>query len=163
MALAAKFAGKSAVTNCNKAGWGARNVRRSNERDAQLSHSSCALVGCAERRSSVRIHRGGDREVPLFRQSVSARSTVSALPGLTGARFFAALAVVVWHYGLGSIAAVARWLTVPMAAAPVAVSFFYVLSGTVLTWGCTDANGVPTRPAPTFWLQLFPIQSDEMP
>jgi peptidoglycan/LPS O-acetylase OafA/YrhL len=89
----------------------------------------------------------------LLHSSVLPRAKANSLPALTGSRFFAAFAVVVWHFGLGSIVAVARWLAVPTAAAPVAVSFFYVLSGAVLTWGCTDADGLPIRPAPTFWLQ----------
>ena len=40
-----------------------------------------------------------------------------ALPALTGARFFAALWVVIYHYGMESVGAAAQWLvTLPDAA-----------------------------------------------
>jgi len=51
------------------------------------------------------------------------------LPALTGARFFAAFAVVVYHYGTDSVRAIAEVLASIAAAGPAAVSFFYVLSG----------------------------------
>ncbi|HVW27221.1 MAG TPA: acyltransferase [Polyangiaceae bacterium] len=82
----------------------------------------------------------------------SAESPKASLPALTGARFFAAFAVVVWHYGadamrhFGLLAACAR-------SGPLAVSFFYVLSGAVITWGCTAADGTPSRPSGKFWSQ----------
>jgi peptidoglycan/LPS O-acetylase OafA/YrhL len=72
------------------------------------------------------------------------------LPALTGARFFAALSVVFFHYGLGALA---PWLAIPARAGPAAVSFFYVLSGAVLTWGCTAPDGLPARPPQVFWSQ----------
>ena len=77
----------------------------------------------------------------------------SALPALTGARFFAAGSVVAFHYGRGSLGAIAPWLGRSAALGPAAVSFFYVLSGAVLTWGCTGPEGLPSRPARTFWAQ----------
>ena len=76
-----------------------------------------------------------------------------ALPALTGVRFFAALWVVVYHYGMESVGAVAPWLLPTVAAGPAAVSFFYVLSGAVITWGCTGPGGQPTRPPRVFWAQ----------
>lgn len=86
------------------------------------------------------------------------------LPALTGARFVAALAVVVYHLW--------RWdaWTVPgvvehvVGGLSVAVSFFFVLSGFVLAWSGLRDDGslwLPTtafwrgrlrRLAPTFWL-----------
>ena len=80
-------------------------------------------------------HVVGTSRSRLLDSTVLPRAKVNSLPALTGARFIAAFAVVVWHFGMGSIAALARWLAVPLDAAPVAVSFFYVLSGAVLTCG----------------------------
>jgi peptidoglycan/LPS O-acetylase OafA/YrhL len=77
----------------------------------------------------------------------------SALPALTGARFFAAGSVVAFHYGRDSLRAIAPWLGRSAALGPAAVSFFYVLSGAVLTWGCTGPDGLPARPARVFWVQ----------
>jgi peptidoglycan/LPS O-acetylase OafA/YrhL len=81
------------------------------------------------------------------------RAPGAALPALTGARFFAASAVVAFHYGRAPLGALAPGLARSAAAGPAAVSFFYVLSGAVLTWGCTGPDGRPTRPARTFWAQ----------
>ena len=80
-------------------------------------------------------------------------SRAAPLPALTGARFFAAFAVVVVHYGSGFVAAFVPALQSTAAAGPAAVSFFYVLSGAVLTWGSTTPEGAPLRPARTFWTQ----------
>lgn len=86
------------------------------------------------------------------------------LPSLTGARFVAALVVVIYHLW--------RWdsWTVPgvvehvVGGLSVAVSFFFVLSGFVLAWSGLRDDGslwLPTtafwrgrlrRLAPTFWL-----------
>ncbi|HEX3597659.1 MAG TPA: acyltransferase, partial [Polyangiaceae bacterium] len=82
----------------------------------------------------------------------SAEVERAPLPALTGARFFAAFAIVVHHYGRGSIGFLGP-LAVCAKAGPTAVSFFYVLSGAVLTWGCTGADGQPARPTRTFWIQ----------
>jgi peptidoglycan/LPS O-acetylase OafA/YrhL len=82
----------------------------------------------------------------------SAESPRATLPALTGARFFAAFSVVVWHYGgeavrhFGPLSACAR-------SGPLAVSFFYVLSGAVMTWGCTGPDGASARPPGRFWTQ----------
>ncbi len=75
------------------------------------------------------------------------------LPALTGARFFAAAAVVVCHYGLDAVEASVPFAVAPARVGPAAVSLFYVLSGAVLTWGCTNERGHPARPAVTFWVQ----------
>jgi len=78
---------------------------------------------------------------------------VAPLPALTGARFFAAISVVFYHYGLHPLGRVVPFLEAPAHIGPAAVSFFYVLSGAVITWGCTGADGLPVRPTRTFWLQ----------
>jgi peptidoglycan/LPS O-acetylase OafA/YrhL len=75
------------------------------------------------------------------------------LPALTGARFFAAFAVVVYHYGVDAVEALVGPLAACAKTGPVAVSFFYVLSGVVLTWGCTGPDGAPSRPNRVFWTQ----------
>ena len=77
----------------------------------------------------------------------------SGLPALTGARFFAAFSVVVYHYGSAALEPVSPLLARMSAVGPAAVSFFYVLSGAVLTWGCTDADGRLRRPTFVFWGQ----------
>jgi len=73
------------------------------------------------------------------------------LGALTGARFFAAFAVVLTHYAPRQ--KLPAMVAAVVAAGPVAVSFFYVLSGAVLTWGCTNPSGSPARPTRVFWLQ----------
>jgi peptidoglycan/LPS O-acetylase OafA/YrhL len=75
------------------------------------------------------------------------------LPALTGARFFAAFAVVVYHYGGDAMEALVGPLSVCARTGPIAVSFFYVLSGAVMTWGCTGPDGAPSRPSRLFWSQ----------
>ncbi|HEX4382193.1 MAG TPA: acyltransferase [Myxococcales bacterium] len=72
----------------------------------------------------------------------------ASLPALTGARFFAAVSIVIFHYGARSLSPP---LVVLSKAGPAAVSFFYVLSGTVLTWGGTDEAGQPLSGAGKFW------------
>jgi peptidoglycan/LPS O-acetylase OafA/YrhL len=82
----------------------------------------------------------------------SAESPKATLPALTGARFFAAFSVVVWHYGgpamsyFGPLATCAR-------SGPLAVSFFYVLSGAVIPWGCSGPDGTSARAPTRFWMQ----------
>jgi peptidoglycan/LPS O-acetylase OafA/YrhL len=76
------------------------------------------------------------------------------LPALTGARFFAAFAVVVYHYGHAATQLVPAIDSMAGAGAS-AVSFFYVLSGAVMTWGCTGDDGLPLRAPKTFWRQRF--------
>jgi len=75
------------------------------------------------------------------------------MTALTGARFVAALSVVVYHYGSAPLRALSPVAANAAAVGPAAVSFFYVLSGAVLTWGCTDPQGKPSRPTQIFWAQ----------
>jgi peptidoglycan/LPS O-acetylase OafA/YrhL len=81
------------------------------------------------------------------------RSSSATLPALTGARFLAASSVVVYHYGLDPLRAISPALAVCLGAGATAVSFFYVLSGAVLTWGCTGRDGLPARTVKAFWTQ----------
>jgi peptidoglycan/LPS O-acetylase OafA/YrhL len=89
----------------------------------------------------------------------------TSLPALTGARFLAAASVVVYHYGQTSLSP--RFVILSNAG-PAAVSFFYVLSGTVLTWSSSTANfwaHRARRVLPAYFLALalslvpFAIQS----
>lgn len=77
----------------------------------------------------------------------------STLPALTGARFFAALAIVIWHYGREAVTEVSPRLGQLTSAGPIGVSFFFVLSGAVVTWGCTARDGSPSRPRKLFLKQ----------
>lgn len=51
---------------------------------------------------------------------------------LTGIRFFAAMHVVIFHYGLNAEPFNSSWLKELMRLGPVAVSFFFVLSGYIM-------------------------------
>lgn len=79
--------------------------------------------------------------------------TRRGLPQLTGSRFFAAFAVVVFHYGRDAVHGLGPLARAWAGAGPQAVSYFYVLSGAVLTWGCTGPDGLPDRPRGPFWWQ----------
>jgi len=65
------------------------------------------------------------------------------LGSLTGMRFFAALPVVLIHVG-GQFAR-ANWLATAEGYGYIGVSFFFLLSGFVLTWSCSQ------QPARRFW------------
>lgn len=60
---------------------------------------------------------------------------------------------MVHHYGVDAVQALLGPVAVCAKTGPIAVSFFYVLSGAVMTWGCTDAAGVPARPTRLFLAQ----------
>ena len=51
---------------------------------------------------------------------------------LTFTRYIAALTVVFFHYGITVFPANVPWLTPLLAAGPIAVSYFYVLSGFIM-------------------------------
>jgi peptidoglycan/LPS O-acetylase OafA/YrhL len=75
---------------------------------------------------------------PAVRVAVNRR-----LDSLTGMRFFAAVPVVLIHVG-GQFAQ-ARWLSTVDGLGYLGVSFFFVISGFVLTWSCAR------QPARRFW------------
>jgi peptidoglycan/LPS O-acetylase OafA/YrhL len=85
-------------------------------------------------------------------QNYSTNRSRSVLPALTGARFFAAAVVVIYHYGRTAIMPYSQIVARLASVGPAAVSFFYVLSGAVLTWSCTDEQGRPTGSNRKFWL-----------
>lgn len=72
------------------------------------------------------------------------------LAALTSLRFFAALYVVVYHLWRWDAWSVAAPLARVVAAGPVAVTFFFVLSGFVLTWTYED-EGALRGTARAFW------------
>lgn len=77
------------------------------------------------------------------------------LHALTGLRFFAALYVVLFHYAKYSLDQGPRWLKSFNTSGPVAVSLFFILSGLVLTYGSTDADGRCNKAARQFWYARF--------
>jgi peptidoglycan/LPS O-acetylase OafA/YrhL len=77
------------------------------------------------------------------------------LRALTGIRFFAALHVVVFHYGREALAG-AHWsILAIVACGPSAVSLFYVLSGIVLVYSCTNDNRELSSSRWAFWRARF--------
>jgi peptidoglycan/LPS O-acetylase OafA/YrhL len=60
------------------------------------------------------------------------------------------VSVVIFHYGARSLSPP---LVILAKAGPAAVSFFYVLSDAVLTWGGTDEDGQPVSGVGRFWGQ----------
>lgn len=79
--------------------------------------------------------------------STAATTRVPRLDSLTGLRFFAAVAVVLCHVG-GSFLFYSG-VTVTDGYGYVGVSFFFLLSGFVLTWSCTGQT------ARRFWWLRF--------
>jgi peptidoglycan/LPS O-acetylase OafA/YrhL len=76
------------------------------------------------------------------------------LKALTGIRFFAAIHVVLFHYA-GEALAGAHWsILAVLACGPSAVSLFYVLSGIVLVYSCTNDSGLSSTRA-VFWRARF--------
>jgi peptidoglycan/LPS O-acetylase OafA/YrhL len=77
------------------------------------------------------------------------------LPALTGIRFLAALHVVLYHYA-GEALATTHWaVRAIIACGPSAVSLFYVLSGAVLVYSCTTADGNLSGQPRRFWRARF--------
>jgi peptidoglycan/LPS O-acetylase OafA/YrhL len=77
------------------------------------------------------------------------------IAALTGVRFLAALHVVLYHYS-GDLFASAAWpVRALIASGPSAVGLFYVLSGAVLTYSCTDERGQLTDTRGSFWAARF--------
>lgn len=73
------------------------------------------------------------------------------LPSLTGARFVAAVAVVVYHLWRWDAWAVPGVVEHVVGGLSVAVSFFFVLSGFVLAWSGLRDDGSLWLPATAFW------------
>ena len=98
--------------------------------------------------------------ITLERNAEAERARASALPSLTGLRFAAALAVFAYHLTLpqftpfgGVVAKQAGWLF--GLSGWVGVSFFFVLSGFVLTWSARPGD-TPRRFVRRRLAKLFP-------
>jgi peptidoglycan/LPS O-acetylase OafA/YrhL len=73
-------------------------------------------------------------------------SAGAPLPALTGARFVAAFVVVLYHLARFDDGTIPAAVDRVVSLGPVAVTFFFVLSGFVLSWSCVDDDGrVPSR------------------
>jgi peptidoglycan/LPS O-acetylase OafA/YrhL len=77
------------------------------------------------------------------------------LPALTGVRFLAALHVVLYHHGREALGAAPWPVPALLATGPAAVSLFYLLSGLVLVYGCTDEAGALRGTPRAFWRARF--------
>jgi peptidoglycan/LPS O-acetylase OafA/YrhL len=77
------------------------------------------------------------------------------IPALTGIRFFAALHVVLFHYATGALSAAPWPVRAIIASGPSAVGLFYVLSGAVLVYSCTNETGELSGTRRSFWRARF--------
>jgi peptidoglycan/LPS O-acetylase OafA/YrhL len=75
------------------------------------------------------------------------RTHIQRLPSLTGLRIFGSVAVVICHVGNGF--ANGASVTVASTYGYVGVTFFFMLSGFVLTWSCASQQARP------FWWKRF--------
>ena len=77
-------------------------------------------------------------------------STRTPLPALTGLRFFAALAVAVYHLWQYDAWNAPAWVERVVGHGSVAVTLFFVLSGYILTYRYVDGGGLSTS-SRRFW------------
>lgn len=100
--------------------------------------------------------------VPPTLQSalVLERAKRPRLDGLTGLRFFAALHVVLYHYGGGALGVVPV-LAKMASTGYYAVTFFYVLSGFLLFYTYSDYRGAFRGTRRAFWIarlaRIYPV------
>jgi len=79
----------------------------------------------------------------------------NSFQALTGLRFFAALAVVLYHFAGPVLRSGPGALNNVVSSGFVAVSFFYLLSGFVLAYSYTDLTGTLTSTRRSFWVARF--------
>jgi peptidoglycan/LPS O-acetylase OafA/YrhL len=77
------------------------------------------------------------------------------VPALTGIRFLAALHVVLFHHASGALSGTHWSVRAILASGPSAVGLFYVLSGTVLVYSCTNDEGALATSRRSFWRARF--------
>src|SRR5512140_2565358 len=77
------------------------------------------------------------------------------LHALTGARFFAALHVVLFHFGAALFAGVPAWADRLRDSGYAAVSFFFVLSGFILAHQYGPSAEAGSFDARRFWVNRF--------
>jgi peptidoglycan/LPS O-acetylase OafA/YrhL len=82
------------------------------------------------------------REVPMPKKHLTA---------LTGVRFFAAMAVIAYHFSLNNSSALPPFLYAIIHQGSIAVNFFFVLSGFILVYNYFGKSVEPTR----FWTARF--------
>lgn len=95
------------------------------------------------------------RNRPVASITPLGRPRLPALPALTGVRFLAALHVVLFHYGHEAFNGAPRAVQAILATGPAAVGLFYVLSGAVLVYSCTGADGALSSTREGFWRARF--------
>ena len=75
----------------------------------------------------------------------------NALPALTSLRFFAAMAIIAFHFSINNATMIPVFLYAIIKHGNMAVNFFFVLSGFVLAYTYLDKPVEPRR----FWLARF--------
>lgn len=75
----------------------------------------------------------------------------NALPALTSLRFFAAMAIIAFHFSINNAALIPAFLYAIIKHGNMAVNFFFVLSGFVLAYTYLDRPVEPRR----FWIARF--------
>src|SRR4051812_12300742 len=94
----------------------------------------------------------------MNRQESISRTEIHSLTSL---RFFAAILVVCYHFSGASLEAVPRWVLIPIQHGNLSVTFFFVLSGFILSLNYVGANGTLTIPREQFFrariARIFPL------
>jgi peptidoglycan/LPS O-acetylase OafA/YrhL len=98
------------------------------------------------------ISRGNLLEQTAIRQSATKRRNLDALTGL---RFFAAFAVVIYHFARPALTGWPTFLQNLAGSGYVAVDFFFVLSGFVLSYSYLKQNGSITGAKSSFYVARF--------
>jgi peptidoglycan/LPS O-acetylase OafA/YrhL len=112
--------------------------------DTTLPVQADAQPGRSRRRRKARANPSPAPAPPApAAPGVAADLSRARLGSLTGMRFFAALPVVLIHVGGGFVRA--PWINTANGFGYIGVSFFFLLSGFVLTWSCA------AQPARRFW------------
>lgn len=85
----------------------------------------------------------------------SSRRRRPRLDSLTQLRFFAAMYVVIFHYGIATAANHATWIFNIQSAGYIAVGLFFVLSGFVLAYTYMDRAAEDPLDRTNFWIARF--------
>ena len=74
---------------------------------------------------------------------------------ITFTRFIAALSVVFFHYGSHTLPSSLPWLKESITAGPIAVNYFYVLSGFIMAIAYYQINTTPPLNKKRYWVARF--------
>ncbi len=74
---------------------------------------------------------------------------------ITFTRFIAALSVVFFHYGSHTLPSSLPWLKESITAGPIAVNYFYVLSGFIMAIAYYQVNAAPPLSKKRYWVARF--------